>query len=67
MSLDIKNIKRLMLKKCINNRELAKKMNVTPGRVSNILNARSKTCRIGTICSLAKALDVEVEEIYKED
>ncbi|APF22117.1 helix-turn-helix domain-containing protein [Clostridium butyricum] len=67
MSLDIKAVKRIMIKKNINNLNLAEKMKVTPGRVSKILNDNVKRYRVNTIHSLAVALEVEADEILKED
>ena len=67
MPLDIVKVKKIMIKKNISNIELAKKMNVTQGRVSNLLNQKARTCRPSTLNSLANALDVDVEEIYMEE
>ncbi|MDU3581116.1 MAG: helix-turn-helix transcriptional regulator [Clostridium butyricum] len=67
MPLDINAVKKIMIKKNINNADLAEKMNVTPGRVSKLLNNNVSSYRINTIHSLASALDVEADEILKED
>jgi DNA-binding Xre family transcriptional regulator len=67
MPIDMNAVKKIMIKKNINNSDLAEKMKVTPGRVSKMLNNNVKSYRVNTIHSLAAALEVETDEILKED
>ena len=67
MPIDRQAIKRIMISKGITNDDLAKKLNVTKGRVSNLLNKEVSTSRVSTITKLAKALKVEPLEIVKEE
>lgn len=67
MPVDIYAVKRIMIDKNISHSDLAKKMEVTPGRISNMLSGRTKRYRVSTIHSLATALGVSTKEIFKEE
>lgn len=67
MPIDRQAVKKIMISKGVTPEKLAKKMGVTTGRVSNILNKEVENSRIGTITKLAKALEVEPLEIVKEE
>lgn len=67
MELDFKKVNILMIKKNMRNKDLAKRLNVGESTVSKLLNGSSKKPRKDTIFNLSKALEVDVEEIIKED
>jgi len=67
MPINIEAINKIMLSKGMNQVDLAKKMNVTKSRVSRILSDEVSNSQIKTIHSLAIALEVNPEDILKED
>lgn len=66
MPIDRQAVKKIMISKNITNEELAEKLKVSKGRISNILNKDVGNSRVETITKLANALDVEPLEIVKE-
>ena len=66
MPVDMYAVKKIMIDKNISHSDLAKKMGVTQGRVSNMLSGKTNRYRVGTIHSLATALEVDVKDIFKE-
>jgi transcriptional regulator with XRE-family HTH domain len=67
MPIDRQAVRKIMISKEITPEKLAKKMKVSKGRVSNILNKDVENSRIETITKLAKALDVNPLDIVKEE
>lgn len=67
MPIDRRAVKKIMITKGITNEDLANKLNVTKGRISNILNQDVNNSRVSTITKLANALEVEPLEIVKEE
>lgn len=67
MPLNVQAVKKIMIQKGITNKMLSERMNVTLGRVSNILNKETKSSRVETIGKIAKALEVEPLDIVKEE
>lgn len=67
MPININEIKKIMYNKGINRVELAERMKVSKSRISRILNGEVANSQNKTIHSLATALEVEPEDILKED
>ena len=67
MPINIDAINKIMLSKGMNQVDLAKKMKVTKSRVSRILSNEVSNSQHKTIHSLATALEVNPEDILKED
>lgn len=67
MALNILKIKEIMLKKGMNQTEIAKKSKIQKSTVSKILSGKTKKTNIKTIHNIAKALEVDPIEITKED
>lgn len=67
MPIDRRAVKKIMITKGITNEDLANKLNVTKGRISNILNQDVNNSRVSTITKLANALEVEPLEIVREE
>lgn len=61
--LNIKKIKDLMYTKKITMYRLAKICNVTKSRVIRVLNGTTKNPHIDIVISIAKALEVTIDEI----
>ena len=60
----IDNIKMLISKKGMKQSVVAERAGFTPQEFSNILNARRKLLRIEVMLPIAKALDVDMNELY---
>lgn len=65
--LNIKKIKDLMYTKKITMYQLAKICNVTKSRVIRVLNGTTKNPHIDIVISIAKALEVTIDEIVIKD
>ena len=65
--LNIKKIKDLMYTKKITMYRLAKICNVTKSRVIRVLNGTTKNPHIDIVISIAKALEVTIDEIVIKD
>lgn len=65
--LNIKKIKDLMYIKKITMYRLAKICNVTKSRVIRVLNGTTKNPHIDIVISIAKALEVTIDEIVIKD
>lgn len=65
--LNIKKIKDLMYTKKITMYRLAKICNVTKSRVIRVLNGITKNPHIDIVISIAKALEVTIDEIVIKD
>ena len=60
----INNIKMLISKKGMKQSVVAERAGFTPQEFSNILNERRKLLRIEFMPPIAKALDVDMNELY---
>ena len=60
----INNIKMLISKKGMKQSVVAERAGFTPQKFSNILNERRKLLRIEFMPPIAKALDVDMNELY---
>ena len=65
--LNIKKIKDLMYTKKITMYRLTKICNVTKSRVIRVLNGTTKNPHIDIVISIAKALEVTIDEIVIKD
>ena len=65
--LNIKKIKDLMYTQKITMYQLAKICNVTKSRVIRVLNGTTKNPHIDIVISIAKALEVTIDEIVIKD
>lgn len=65
--LNIKKIKDLMYTKKITMYRLAKICNVTKSRAIRVLNGTTKNPHIDIVISIAKALEVTIDEIVIKD
>lgn len=59
------NVKKLILKKGMKQGAVAKKAGFTESEFSNMLNDRRKLIRAEYLPDLAKALDVDINELFK--
>ncbi len=59
-----RNLKRIRTKKDVTQTEIARKLSVDRSFVSNIENGKNNPT-LSTLTSLAKALDVPVDELFK--
>lgn len=62
----IENIKRIIERKGMKQVVVAERAGFTPQEFSNILNERRKLLRIEHIVPIAKALGVEVNDLYAD-
>lgn len=65
MKLDVKKVKIIMMKQCVNKTQLAKKADISYGTLSFALN-HDRQLNLDNIGKIAAALDVDPSEIIKE-
>ena len=64
--LDTHKVQVEMARRCMSNKELADRINWFPGDLLKVLSGKRKA-KIKTIGLIAKALDVDVEDIITEE
>lgn len=67
MPIDITKINNLLIEKGLNYSDLAEKSGVSRAQISRIINSKSSRSNTKTISKIVKALDVDYEDICKEE